>query len=504
MKLNLEIILDNITQKYCADFIGLQNMHLLYDRPRMFHLNGTIQKGRIYIVSSHDLPQLTSTHGIALIIAGKITEETKTSLHFEIPALHILSECDPFVVWEEIQDIFDKYDDWERALQAELQNDNGIDMRQILRLGVEKLCNSIHVSNQNLQIIFAANVISEKKEKLTIEVTDTPYSLPYESNLAIKEVCQKEMYIRKPYTSALRNSYCNNLYPMGHFAGCVAVIPLHRPFRSGDYALANHFFYYFQKAFLQYLKYTYPAPSFENQMFQNLFQGKLLSEHERERLSILPSEKWVFFKLKECPNIPVFPCNYLHTMLTKFMPENIIVYLFQEKIAGLLKITDTMVLENNKVIDNLGSILSQMGYVAVLSMPFTNISQIRDYEEETDFVYNQIMLEPKPGEFYSFKDYRLSYILFHCHGNLPLEELYSNGISLLAEYDKEKNAELVKTLDIYLECESNLSKASDLLFLHRSSLLKRLKKIEMLLHEDLSNVDTRLYYRICLKLLKNT
>jgi DNA-binding PucR family transcriptional regulator len=38
--------------------------------------------------------------------------------------------------------------------------------------------------------------------------------------------------------------------------------------------------------------------------------------------------------------------------------------------------------------------------------------------------------------------------------------------------------------------------------LHRSSLLKRLDKIKRLIGSDLKDADTRLYYRICLKLMK--
>ncbi|MDR2246278.1 MAG: helix-turn-helix domain-containing protein [Treponema sp.] len=40
-------------------------------------------------------------------------------------------------------------------------------------------------------------------------------------------------------------------------------------------------------------------------------------------------------------------------------------------------------------------------------------------------------------------------------------------------------------------------------FIQRSSLVKRLDKIRRLTGDDLADPDTRLYYRICFRLMKN-
>nr|WP_279380137.1 helix-turn-helix domain-containing protein [Sporosalibacterium faouarense] len=65
-----------------------------------------------------------------------------------------------------------------------------------------------------------------------------------------------------------------------------------------------------------------------------------------------------------------------------------------------------------------------------------------------------------------------------------------------------RSTDYVETLDTYLKNEMRPTKTADELFLHRSSLSKRLKKISKLLDADLDDPDVRLYLRICLYLFR--
>ncbi|MDR1622590.1 MAG: helix-turn-helix domain-containing protein [Synergistaceae bacterium] len=91
-----------------------------------------------------------------------------------------------------------------------------------------------------------------------------------------------------------------------------------------------------------------------------------------------------------------------------------------------------------------------------------------------------------------------------CLDKLPFEFLCSKGIQRLIDYDNRKKTEYLDTLEIYLRNEMNISKTAEELFIHRSSLLKRLDRIAGLTGDDLSNSDTRLYYRILFRLLRRS
>ncbi|KEF35978.1 regulator of polyketide synthase expression [Schinkia azotoformans MEV2011] len=84
------------------------------------------------------------------------------------------------------------------------------------------------------------------------------------------------------------------------------------------------------------------------------------------------------------------------------------------------------------------------------------------------------------------------YALLHELKNSSVTNLFtSKYIDPLLKYSKEKNADLFHTLRVFLNNHGNLSKTSNDLFIHRSSLLYRIERIESLLEIDLNDPDHR-------------
>jgi purine catabolism regulator len=61
----------------------------------------------------------------------------------------------------------------------------------------------------------------------------------------------------------------------------------------------------------------------------------------------------------------------------------------------------------------------------------------------------------------------------------------------LSEYDAAHGGDLIRTLRVYLASGCNASRAAEALYLHRSGLLYRLRRIEALLGVDLDDHRTR-------------
>ena len=91
-----------------------------------------------------------------------------------------------------------------------------------------------------------------------------------------------------------------------------------------------------------------------------------------------------------------------------------------------------------------------------------------------------------------------------CLNELPVESLLTQGLHTLIDHDRQKNSEYLHTLDLYLQNETSVSKTAEALFIHRSSLLKRLDKIYRLLGNTLDTPEERLYLRLCLELLRRS
>ena len=72
----------------------------------------------------------------------------------------------------------------------------------------------------------------------------------------------------------------------------------------------------------------------------------------------------------------------------------------------------------------------------------------------------------------------------------------------LAEHDRERRSDLVKTLRVYFAAGANASEAADRMFLHRNSMLYRLARIQGLTGLDLKDPGARLALQLGLLALE--
>lgn len=70
----------------------------------------------------------------------------------------------------------------------------------------------------------------------------------------------------------------------------------------------------------------------------------------------------------------------------------------------------------------------------------------------------------------------------------PFEEL----VRPLAERDRERGSDLIRTLRVYFDSGANASEAADRMFLHRNSMAYRLGRIQELVGLDLKDPGARL------------
>lgn len=74
----------------------------------------------------------------------------------------------------------------------------------------------------------------------------------------------------------------------------------------------------------------------------------------------------------------------------------------------------------------------------------------------------------------------------------PEVESFATLVRPLADHDRGRRGDLVRTLRVYFACGANASEAADRLFLHRNSLLYRLSRAEALTGLDFKDPRVRL------------
>lgn len=106
---------------------------------------------------------------------------------------------------------------------------------------------------------------------------------------------------------------------------------------------------------------------------------------------------------------------------------------------------------------------------------------------------------------YRFDDYRLSYMLDRiCQKDIDPMLLINPAIPILMEYDKTHDNELSKTLETLVEKRGNVTQAAGTLYIHRTTLFRRLNQIKELTGLDLDNNDLMLELQLSYRILQQS
>lgn len=126
MKLNTEIIFDNLREQVPARLLGIQERGLHLGRPEHYlGTERTFHAGRFYVLRSEQLPQRSAVEkGAAILCIGK-------SMYLP----YYLEQCGVIQITEKVElplvfnlltEIYNKYDAWSEELQAVLNSSGQI------------------------------------------------------------------------------------------------------------------------------------------------------------------------------------------------------------------------------------------------------------------------------------------------------------------------------------------------------------------------------------------
>lgn len=503
LRLNLDIIQSYLPKEYRTKRYGPGSRECTFPRPLLYEMGSGFQTGALYVALAEALPKSLPPQSTGIISVGdRVPQSWLTG---GVQLLIIQDGPGILTVFNQVHTLYNRFDAWDSLLRDELEKDADFDIGQILRLGSQMLERAVSVSDHALHNIFRTELHPAQTGNILVDVIDEPYSMSVEYGEKIKEVCRLERVIKVPYLTSLEvdgeKIYCNNLYPIGSFAGCVFIREGDTPFRESDYPLMNHFLACFQRAFLKHLRSYGQMENASLITLQNLLDHAPVGIEEQAQLALRPGEAWACFKLRECREERSLIKEYMYATLNGILPKTVYAFIYHGEVVGIIRLQAKELSMEDSALQFFGDTLRRMGYTGGISNPFTDLHLLGDYLRQASYAVEYERGEE--GPLYFFHDSTLSYILDICTRDLPAESLYSQGLIALLDNDRRRGTEYIKTLDTYLQNETRITQTAEALYIHRSSLIKRLDKIQRLLGDDLGNPDARLYYRICLALLNN-
>lgn len=136
----------------------------------------------------------------------------------------------------------------------------------------------------------------------------------------------------------------------------------------------------------------------------------------------------------------------------------------------------------------IGRIYKGLGQVHKSLQDATKALEAATYYIEEDIVF--------------FEEMGIYKILSNSAIKSELEIFYKDILEPLALYDKRKDTELVKTLEVYFECNGNLKKMSESLYTHYNTVLYRLSRIQEIMKINLEKEEHRFAAQTALKVHK--
>ena len=491
MKLNLTIVQQYLPEHFASRLFGAASEKLDCSRPLLCGVGMQLKAGNTYLMPVNRMTELFPVDGCIIICIGQSIPAVWQERG--IPILQILDPVDFCDVFNAVSAVFDRFDRWEMQLYQALELQDTSLMEALLQAGVEIFGNRISVTDQSLRMVLSAVPFTDAYGRPAVRIDDQVRTLGPDMTASVKEVCNQERHIRLPFMSAIRQdgqrSYCQNLYPMDYFTGCIAITETQHPFTESDLLLAQFFFPIFQKAFVRYLQNYSAAENTANSILKKYLEHQEVSGPERSTFQTEPGEHFFCFRLQEQEKVSCMPKEYMHAALCTFIPQVAASAIYHGHIVGLLICSGMQV--SGELQDAFLEMLERMNYKAGISNCFRDLSHLDEAMRQADFA-----LCEGSRVLSLFTDHILDYMLCQCVSMVHADALTDPSLRRVIAYDESHRTEYLHTLEIYLKNELSVTASARDLFIHRSSLLKRLEKLEALLQDDLDDPARRLYYRI--------
>lgn len=510
MRITPDILYGLISERYRLIRYGKGIKSHELSLPQAYERGAQPTAGSIWIARTGDLPN-RPPEGCVIICCG-----TKPPKAWNIWPCDIMYVNEPHVdVLDALNvtlGILDKVLRWEIHLQQLAAS--GADAAEMIEASIPIFENTMTVSDYELRILAHCEPDDSLPNRpVTMGSKYERVPTPYVS--ATKNFGEGLMHIREPYfieetanpeegIPGVR-SYCINLFHGNVYVGTCAL-------KEETHLLRDHELELFQ-IFAEYVRDCLDVQSLSlgNQfvtvrtLFEQILKGYPVSMYDMtQALKLVESGlrkgtidecKWCCTVIENSRRGKELPEAYLSKTIEDILP-NTTAFVFEGHIVALSLIAGH---EHRlgEICAPLEAYLEDMDFVAGISRTFRDPFHARTHYRQALNALEMSYEYPSERRWHLFGDHVLDYMLANCCGDFDAESivapelvrLYASGAS---------GPDYVDTLRTFLDNDCHTTKTAEVMYLHRSTLIKRLDRIREIVNLD--SPDRRLYLRLCLHL----
>lgn len=503
MKLNADIVFDGLKANYNVILKGQKSVELHLPRPQ-FYMDSDINflSDHLYLATADHLPQRPNIQKNVVIVC--IGESIRLSYYQErCTVLLIKEKHDFFSIYQDIQEIYNRYDKWNEELfelfkqDADIQKiiDASYDIFQRPIVVLDSSFHFIAFSNKGNEDVSTRWAISEEsisqnemKQFLDLGVLSTDIHEPIFLNLNMTK------------------SLCVNLFDRkDSYIGCLYLDCNKSDYHPGDDALAS----YLGRIVERSLEHNPVLLSNDQNTLKQILKEIM------DEMPISPNQRWLLNAnhLKAqyvCISMHVLtpysqmPASYICNIFESNF-SNSIAFPFGNTIVGFIDL-DTLNDKNGDYHTNLDEklvpMLDAIKLCAGISNDFADLYDAKLYYKQAEAAIENGAIFSPQLQYHYFSSYVLTEMVMNSLGGLPAETYYPKGLREIIKHDKASGVSYLETLRVFLDEKMSYTSAAKTLYVHRSTLIDRIARIERDLGIDLNDPNERLQLQLLFKAME--
>ncbi|MBO4446075.1 MAG: helix-turn-helix domain-containing protein [Clostridia bacterium] len=358
----------------------------------------------------------------------------------------------------------------------------------IENIGAEE---AIHKSNfgRSLAVKYVRRLISDREYENSMERTDI-----YE------------------YSDSRHNKYlCMNIFSDNRYiARLMAPIKYYgEEADEGFVQLFRHFFDYLKQVYLRYtddplikntsdkLHILIDDMLFSSEKLDDVDANLILQNYSWGRNDRYTVIKFTFFKNSKWDEMTEYIRGKLEETWSNscaVIHDDYIVWVFNHSLSKNSE-------DTHRFFHVLAYILRDFVCKAGVSDEFTDINRVASYLTQANMALVTGQKNDPNKWYFRFRDYALDYMYDCVMTDLSYDQLISENVRKLIDYDKKNNTEYLKTLRCYIENNCNSTHTAEELFIHRTTLIRRIERITELCDIDFDDPDEKMYLALSFLIL---
>lgn len=499
MKLNADILLDNLALLYTVEMNGPKSTDLCLSRPVLFTEDTRVLSDNgLYIAKAERLPnRLSVGSNVVLVCTGDAPQLPFYQMRCCV--LRIRERADLFSVSNYVQQVFNRYDAWYESLHEILDRNASID--EMLSISRPILENPMFVIDSNFHYLaYTENAPAEMRFN-----TFDSGNLGIEALGQFLELHEPSMHVREPLLLQLLDTVtlnCN-LFDKDTYIGCLTIDCRTRAHRESDIPLGKILARMIELALQKFSGILTDTHSVFRKVLQDVVDGMPV-EYDQQRMVEAAQDKktYVCAKMKLSSRFAKLPLGYICNRVETGFPGSIA---FERKgdVMCFIELGDTEESPRQSALhEKLLTFIDSMDLRIGVSDVFTDLLSARLYYHQASAALENGTLINPADKYYAFQEYALTELVINSLGRLPTELFFSGGMRRLYAHDMDASVSYLETLRVYLNNNMNITKTAADLYVHRSTLLERIARIERELDADLLDPDVRLRIQLLLKAMQ--